>query len=99
MDRKSFFSMAGLLVGMACSTLQAGTIQYLVTLDTSGFPGGTAGFIAVQFNRANSGSLSGLATIDSYSATGYTLDDLSNAFSAGVTGGFSSLPLVIPNDQ
>jgi hypothetical protein len=97
MNRSTLISfVGGLLLGAAA--LQAGTIQYQVTVDTSGFAANTPGFIDFQFNQADVNALSGTLSINTFYSTGYTFNDGMNAFSSGVTGSFTSLPVVIRND-
>ncbi len=84
------------LVGSAAS---AGTVQYLVSVDSSGIGSGTPGIIEIQFNQANSTtSLSALASVTVLSVSGYTGDSTADQVSPGVTGNLANPPLLIPND-
>ena len=97
MNRSTLLSLLGSLV-LGAAALQAGTVTYQVTVDTSGFAANTPGFIDFQFNQASTNSLTGLASITSFTSTGYTFNDSLNYVTSGITGSFSSLPVVIPND-
>jgi MYXO-CTERM domain-containing protein len=79
-------------------TAQAGTVSYIVTINTPAYPG--TGFMEFQFNQANAGTSLGLTTasISDVTQTGYTFGG-NGGSTLGVSGTLSALPVVIPNDQ
>jgi hypothetical protein len=95
MNRLQLLSGLALLLA---STASAGSITYNVSVNTASISG-TAGFIDLQFNQVNSPALSATATIaDFFNTADFAFDNSGNFATSGVTGSFSSPPLVIPND-
>jgi len=87
-----FASLA--ILFLSSVAVQAATITYHVSVDSSGISGSVPGYIELQFNPAVGGnSLPATATIDNFTSTSFTFDDLSNFSLGGVTGSLSSLPL------
>jgi len=98
--KRSIF--AGLLPAAAllasAAALNADTIGFHVNVDTSSIAS-AIGFIEIQFNQVNAGtSLPATATVSNFTSAGFTFDNSSNFSLGGVSGSFSSPPLVIHND-
>ena len=80
------------------AALNAASITYHVTVDSSGIPSGTAGFVEFQFNQANAQtSLSATASITHFTSNGFTFDNAATNFQGGVTGSPGAPPLVFDN--
>lgn len=91
------FLMGLMAMTLATTGLQAGTIRYDVTIDTTGLA--APGYIEFQFNQANAAtSLPAVATIDWLASSGYSFNSAGSGGSAGVSGAYDALPIVIPND-
>lgn len=89
--------LLSLLFG-SLAALNAASITYHVTVDSSGIPAATAGFVEFQFNQANAlTSLSATASITNFSSNGFTFDNVATNFQGGVTGSLAAPPLVFDN--
>jgi len=87
-----------LLLLTSAAALQAATITYHVSVDSSGIGSSTPGYIDFQFNQANaSTSLAASATVDNFISSGFIFVDSGNLYLGGATGSLSAPPLIFDN--